>query len=212
MLIYSLLNRHKITKFALMIFMILFALPIIGMVLQMFINELFFTWTSIALALLVIYIFLESTTGDIDYLTKLYSRNSYEKYVKHLIESEREFCVVFIDLDNFKYINDKFGHLEGDRALCEFSKILEKLSSPNKMVCRLAGDEFIVVLEVYDNIDEILERVQATMILSKEKTLNRLQFSYGYQCYKKGMTLDQLYVMVDEKMYKSKQSKEKTGY
>jgi diguanylate cyclase (GGDEF)-like protein len=181
-----------------------------GMVLQLFLSEFFFSWTSIVLSLLVIYIFLESTSSDKDYLTKLYSRQSYERYVAYLIEREKPFSILFIDLDKLKVINDELGHFKGDVVLIEFSRALTKVFSPNHMVSRLGGDEFIVVIENVLVIGDSVTKVYKQLTANEDKAVANLNFSYGYQQYEKNMTIDELYVKADKKMYIHKEKNRKT--
>ena len=86
MLILTFINRKKTTRYALIIFGVFFSLPIIGMIVQLYEINLFFSWSSIALSILVVYIFIESSNGETDYLTKIFTRLSYEKHINYLIE------------------------------------------------------------------------------------------------------------------------------
>ncbi len=197
-------HRKKTFKYAVIIFIVFFSLPFIGMILQLFTLKLFFSWTSIALSLLVIYIFLESITGEKDYLTKLYSRRSYEKYVSNLIEIEKPFSILFIDLDDFKAINDKFGHFKGDQVLVEFSLKLEKAFQTSSLISRLAGDEFMIVFESELDIEASISNTYIILKNSSDSVVKKLRFSYGYEQHSEGMTIDQIYINVDKKMYKNK--------
>ncbi|MCF7945002.1 MAG: GGDEF domain-containing protein, partial [Spirochaetia bacterium] len=154
----------------------------------------------------VAYAFLESTTGEKDFLTQLYSRASYEEYVKLLIEEKRPFMLMLIDLDGFKRINDTYGHFVGDQMLIEFSRILMHQFSSEKMISRLAGDEFVIVLEKHRYVDEDAF-IQEMVKQCRESTVPhvpQLKFSYGIQEYKQEMTFDELYIQVDHKMYMNK--------
>ena len=205
MIVFTLKNRKKTFRYAIVIFFVFFSLPLIGMTLQIFIPMFFFSWTSIVLSIVVIYIFLESTSGERDYLTKLYSRQSYEKYVLHLIDIEKPFSILFIDLDNFKGINDELGHFKGDQVLVEFGRTLIKAFRPNPMVSRLAGDEFTVVVENELDLDSSIRAVYKILESNNDEAIKTLQFSYGFQAYEKKMTVDQLYVSADKKMYIKKE-------
>ncbi len=70
-------NRNKTFRYAINIFIVFVSLQILGMIIQIFNERLFFAWNSIALAILVTYVFLESNSSEKDYLTKLYNRQSY---------------------------------------------------------------------------------------------------------------------------------------
>lgn len=80
--------------------------------------------------------------ANTDFLTGLYNR----RYVYQFMEEKEgtPFAIYYIDLDNFKTINDKFGHREGDRALTMTAKVLRECV-PNAIIARVGGDEFLVV-------------------------------------------------------------------
>jgi len=205
MLVFLFVNQKKTNNYVIYIFTLFFSLPIIGMGIQMMESHLNFTWASVSLSILVTYIYLESTTGEVDYLTKLFTRQSYELYVINLIEKNLAFEVCLIDLDNFKQINDQYGHVEGDKVLYEFGQVLQKAISPNRMIARLGGDEFIVVVEQISTRITEQEIVLANLQKSSDTALLSLRFSCGWQSFEPGMTMDELYRKVDSEMYKNKQ-------
>ena len=207
MLILTIINHDKISRHAKIIFALFFLLPFLGMILQTISSNLFFAWSSISLSILVVYIFIECSSTEKDYLTQLYSRQTYEKYVMNLIETHQQFGVVLIDLDNFKDINDQLGHYKGDRILEEFSRILEKCFYPNEMISRLAGDEFLIVFENNEDIDDYIDNVKTALKESRLVDEFSIDFSYGYQVHKPGMNMDDLYMDIDKFMYKNKNIK-----
>lgn len=85
-----------------------------------------------------------------DPLTNVYNRRFFEREVLHYMTEEKNShygAMVVLDLDNFKRINDQFGHLKGDQALVRFSQILENVFSEKDLIGRLGGDEFLVFLK-----------------------------------------------------------------
>ncbi len=190
------------------VYIAFFSLPIIGMFIQLISSRLFFAWTSIAIALLVVYTFMESTNGERDYLTNLFTRRSYEMYVTNLVERQQQFGVVLIDIDDFKQINDDFGHHVGDQVLVAFGHILQHAFYPNQMVVRLAGDEFIIVIEASPKpITQYSQSIEDALKKSHIPQLQTLKFSCGYQSMEVDMTLDHLYHFADQKMYAMKKSR-----
>ncbi|HCL91013.1 MAG TPA: diguanylate cyclase, partial [Candidatus Atribacteria bacterium] len=85
-----------------------------------------------------------------DYLTKLPNRVLfYDRMKQEIAYARRErkkFSLMFLDLDNFKEVNDKFGHDIGDQVLQGVAKRFRKLLRKTDTICRLGGDEFIILL------------------------------------------------------------------
>ncbi|MEG0385524.1 MAG: GGDEF domain-containing protein [Solibacillus sp.] len=84
-----------------------------------------------------------------DPLTGVYNRSSYKQYMEQLIKKKRKehIGLLLIDLDNFKQVNDQFGHLEGDEVLKKMADILRKAVGNKGFVARFGGDEFAIVVE-----------------------------------------------------------------
>lgn len=211
MIFFVLKNRRKTDAFVVRIFILFFALPIMGMLVQLIDSKLHFSWTSIVLAILIVYVFLESTSTEFDYLTKLFNRQSYEHYVRHLIEIKKPFALMLIDLNDFKTINDTYGHQKGDQVLISFSKVLKRVFPVEAMVCRLGGDEFMVVVEKNQpTIEWELSEIDRILKKHDDAFLHTLKFSYGYQTYDSNQNFDALYTIVDQKMYFNKKVHKQT--
>lgn len=95
-----------------------------------------------------------------DGLTGLYNRRRFlvltEQCLKVAIRKKKKWLLLYIDMDGLKWINDHCGHDEGDQALIELSGILKKTFRESDIIARIGGDEFAVLLESTDEIDEIL--------------------------------------------------------
>jgi len=96
-----------------------------------------------------------------DALTNLPNRSSLKEYVEELIsgDSEERFAIVYIDIDDFKTINDNFGHSEGDRFLKEIGMRLSDMSGEGIRVFRLGGDEYVIVLRNVENRADISDYI-----------------------------------------------------
>lgn len=169
--------------------------------------------------------------ASIDMLTGLYNRHQFQRELQKTIElvnteDEKNFALLFIDLDNFKYYNDTFSHEIGDFLLQEVAGILTANVRDNDLVGRYGGDEFVILLREgdYQVAKTIAERMH-TAILSKEgfkkelaKKLsadvkimgkNKLSSSIGIVNYMKSLnisTAEDLLALADETMYKAKKS------
>jgi diguanylate cyclase (GGDEF)-like protein len=85
----------------------------------------------------------------VDTLTGLYNRGGFARVADPALSlcrrEKRAACLAALDLNRFKQINDGFGHAEGDRALCEFSRLLATSLRQSDLIARLGGDEFCVL-------------------------------------------------------------------
>ncbi len=102
-----------------------------------------------------------------DALTSLLNRSALLKSLGSLLAfSDRNFYLIFIDIDRFKSINDSLGHRTGDRLLVDFAQRLQRLVRPNDQVARLSGDEFVILLftnrEEID-IDNLINRIKGSL-------------------------------------------------
>lgn len=96
-----------------------------------------------------------------DELTNLPNRAYLKEYINKQIRSGTgaTSALLYIDIDDFKSINDNFGHNEGDRLLVEIGKILKDITGEDDLVFRQGGDEFVIVFNHIQNRDEIMEYV-----------------------------------------------------
>lgn len=103
-----------------------------------------------------------------DFLTGLYNRMRCEEDLVLLIResemSKKEGAILFIDLDDFKHINDGLGHQYGDALLKMISVALQQIKGVEKRCYRVGGDEFIIIIEpdIYDRHEEIISEIQKT--------------------------------------------------
>jgi diguanylate cyclase (GGDEF)-like protein len=96
-----------------------------------------------------------------DELTGLYNRRRFfvliDQYLKVAIRTKKRLLFLFIDMDDLKWINDHYGHNEGDQALIHLAKILKKTFRESDIIARIGGDEFGVLAESTDEHGEIIE-------------------------------------------------------
>ena len=90
--------------------------------------------------------FFKDKLDRLDPLTKVYDRSVIEEYTIELVRKKDPFVFCFVDIDNFKNINDNYGHKFGDKVLIEFAKTLREHVGSNGAVARYGGDEFIIVV------------------------------------------------------------------
>lgn len=106
----------------------------------------------------------EHETARRDSLTglpnRLWLEENFNKCMSELSKTHKRAAFIFIDIDNFKAVNDSFGHETGDILLKEVGKRLRAITRQNDMVCRLGGDEFVWVLPISEESSIVLERAE----------------------------------------------------
>ena len=154
-----------------------------------------------------------------DPLTGLLNRHAcelhYKKVLSQLSNTNERIILFFVDLDNFKNLNDSFGHKAGDELLVAISNGLKKLLLPNDAACRIGGDEFVVIIK-RDNIFDIDQLANAIMKVITTpydiaKTSMRMTGSIGIAISPEdGQEFDEIRQKADIAMYQSKQSGKNT--
>ena len=149
-----------------------------------------------------------------DPLTGLPNRRHLIAHLENLLgnvdAASDSFAVGFMDLDDFKSINDNFGHAAGDLVLLETSKRLQGLANLDLVVGRLAGDEFLIITkpiksktETLAKIESITEVVQKPILLAQNEL--QVSASLGFACYPQPATdLQSLLTLADEAMFQAK--------
>lgn len=157
--------------------------------------------------------------ASMDELTLLSNRRGFEALSQHALHVcnrlQKPVSMLFFDLNDFKQINDQYGHAEGDRALTTFSNILMEIFRDSDVVGRLGGDEFVVLLTStsQDETTEVLNRLQA-MITNHNITAKRgydIAYSVGTIQYDKNIhsSIADLINAADQLMYIQKKNKAK---
>ena len=151
-----------------------------------------------------------------DPLTDLYNRKKFEDFLKTEVRRatrhKRSFTVVVLDLDNFKQINDTFGHPVGDLALKEVANLLREETRNTDMVARIGGDEFALILPETDRKPgaDVAEKIrkaldEASLDLPVGNT--RFHGSFGIVSFPEdGEDFEALTIAMDLAIYKAKGS------
>jgi len=118
--------------------------------------------------------------------------------------------VLTLDLNNFKEINDTYGHPAGDQVLQEFASRLNKVIRGSDLAVRLGGDEFLVVLPecTLDQLKLVLERLRSFELDWQGKKIP-VSFSAGWKDYEMGERPEEMLARADEALYTSKRANKK---
>jgi len=125
--------------------------------------------------------------------------------------SAQPFQVVMLDLDDFKVVNDTFGHKVGDKVLREIARIIQSQLREYDFLARYAGDEFVAIVQevVGEQVDDLRQRIETSVakfsLPIRDRGQARVGISVGTATYGiEGETLDQLLVAADQAMYRAK--------
>jgi len=152
-----------------------------------------------------------------DQMTELYNRRGFitlaEQQIRAANRARRSMLLTFVDCDGLKWINDTFGHEEGDRALIDAANVLRQTFRESDIIARLGGDEFAVLsIDAADmNPEDFSKRLQENIDAGnvKETRAYKLAMSWGTAVYDPGspLSLDELMSSADERMYAQKKAK-----
>jgi two-component system cell cycle response regulator len=159
--------------------------------------------------------YLRNTT--MDELTQTYNRNYLESYFKNLIanlqKEERRSIVCVIDIDDFKKLNDVYGHMTGDKVLKSVASIFLKNIRGSDFIARIGGEEFVVILhdvireEARLIIDKLREKISNTQFLDySESNKIKCTISGGIDEIQKNDSLASAVDRADKYLYKAKNS------
>lgn len=151
-----------------------------------------------------------------DFLTGVFNRKTFEKLFDELVihakESQKDMCLLMMDIDHFKRFNDKFGHLLGDEVLKIVARALTDTLKGRDIVARFGGEEFVVILPdtPIDGALKVAEMIRAA-IASKElkrkdtgDNYGSITVSLGVARFRHNDTLPTLLKRADDALYQSK--------
>ncbi len=146
-----------------------------------------------------------------DEMTGLLNRSSTTKQITQALEAldQHQHALFIIDVDNFKALNDTYGHQAGDKFLVTLAKALKKCFRDNDIVGRMGGDEFFVLMKNVPSTTIVAEKattmIGITQVLCSEYPELHLSISIGIGiCPLNGKDLDTLYTNADKALYQAK--------
>ena len=207
------LNRKKEEKY-LLIPAIFFIVPVLlGIVVQVFSYGISLTFIGIAIGLTGVYLSTQNESAYKDPLCGVYNRRYYIDYVRSFCNSRKkdDFLVgILIDMDNFKQINDKYGHCAGDKALQLFGSVLREQIDDIGFAVRYGGDEFILISKQSEAaVDAVIADIvkEIDEINATGKNEFQLSFSYGMAKLNLDSNMNEFLRTMDARMYEMKRNR-----
>ena len=146
-----------------------------------------------------------------------YGLNLLEQQIKIAKRKKAPILLLYLDVDDFKYINDTFGHQEGDKVLKEAVKLFKSTLREVDIICRIGGDEFLLIFpdSSPDDVPLIRERINKNLKKLNQKLAKpyKIDFTIGLSCYDPyhPLSIEELIKIADENMYEKKKKK-KEGF
>jgi len=149
-----------------------------------------------------------------DTMTTMYNRNFGMSTLDRWLFEKRKFVLVFADLDNLKFVNDEFGHTEGDLYILSAAKYLKTFSN-DSVISRIGGDEFMILAQHMDynqaesKMNQIYEKFQNDEYLDDK--IYMYSISFGIVAVENDSTLSasELLSLADERMYENKRMRKR---
>jgi len=151
----------------------------------------------------------------VDFLTKLYNRRAFSGFLQRVCreikwsvkyktrrQQRTQFSLLLIDIDDFKKLNDEFGHLYGDKILKKTAKLLKESVREFDIVSRWGGEEFPIILQG-TNLNQAKKR--AKTILKKAQKELPVTFSIGVIQSNPKYSPEQIFEKVDKALFKAKE-------
>lgn len=154
-----------------------------------------------------------SRAANRDPLTQAYNATAFRRKVRkrlHTIGGGPKQCLLIVDVDDFKNVNDRFGHFEGDQVLKSIAAALSEASAPQGFAARMGGDEFLAYWESGDAValqrraDDAAESITKRIAEQAPAVKARVTVSIGGACWRDGEPYDNLYRRADEALYRVK--------
>jgi diguanylate cyclase (GGDEF)-like protein len=145
----------------------------------------------------------------IDELTQIYNRKKLESVKDSLIN--QNICVILFDIDNFKHINDTYGHLKGDEVLQTLANTIKHKVRSSDLFIRWGGEEFIIILQNLSDKEiahKLAEKLRITINEINIPEVGHFSCSFGVSCgiIKTQDDIDKILNKADELLYKAKRN------
>lgn len=213
-------NRRKIERkhyFSLVFFA---APPSACILLQILWYNMSLMLNGVVVSLLIVFLTIQNRSLFTDYLTGVNNRKKLDAYLAEKVYAcspDRTFSAILIDLDNFKAINDTYGHYMGDIALETSAKLLQSCLRSNDFIARFGGDEFFIVLDISNakDLESTISRINRYLenynMSSSQPYLLGFSMGYAVYDYHSHMTAEEFKKYLDTLMYENKRTSKSDG-
>ena len=182
---------------------LIFLLLVFGTMVQVINPDVHVTWLCVTLLSSIYYIYCNELWQKVDGLTSLLNHQSYLNRIDTI---NRDAMFLIFDIDNFKEVNDIYGHQAGDKCLICVADCIREIYGNYGLCFRIGGDEFSVLLFHNTERIESMNKAFCNKLTDCRKDIKELPLvSIGYSRYYKGANIDDVIYSADKKMYQFKE-------
>ncbi|NLM78061.1 MAG: GGDEF domain-containing protein [Ruminococcaceae bacterium] len=182
-----------------------------GTCVQIVFPTVYVTWHCVTLALFLYFLLLSEFDGSLDVLTGLFNRAAFEKAVSRL-SGHKKLSVMLIDINDFKRINDTYGHDYGDAALRKIALVIRNSFDGSCCCYRIGGDEFCILCRHADpvRLERQISHITGKLAHERLGDMHLPTLACGYSLFRGEKLLDfqSLLKEADAQMYRAKQQRE----
>lgn len=185
-----------------------FVVPcMIGTIIQGLFFGIAVGWLCVAIAFILIYIEFQISNSFIDDLSGLYNRKYMNHYLNKLQNAKNKNVYGFLlDVNDFKVINDTYGHLSGDRAIIHIGKILQNTIGNGCVAIRMGGDEFVIFAKLKSDEEALAlkKQIEYNVRQFNIKSTEPFHLSFSIGIAKYNGNIDTFLSAMDDSMYEAK--------
>ena len=185
-----------------------FIIPcMIGTMIQGFFFGISTVWLCVAIAFIIVYIEIQISISFIDDLSGLYNRKYMNHYLDKLQNDKPKHVYGFLmDINDFKTINDIYGHLKGDQAIIQFGKILQHSIDKDSVAIRMGGDEFVIfaILKSNEEALALKKRIEQNVRQFNTNSTEPFHLSFSIGMAKYSGNIETFLSSMDDSMYEAK--------
>ena len=185
-----------------------FIIPcMIGTMIQGFFFGISTIWLCVAIAFIIVYIEIQISISFIDDLSGLYNRKYMNHYLDKLQNDKPKRVYGFLmDINDFKTINDIYGHLKGDQAIIQFGKILQHSIDKDSVAIRMGGDEFVIfaILKSNEKALALKKHIEQNVRQFNTKSTEPFHLSFSIGIAKYSGNIETFLSSMDDSMYEAK--------
>lgn len=200
-------NDSKYEKDDMLFLKYVFFMPVLGVSLQLYFVDFHIVWPSVALALLLYYIFLRELQFKYDVISGIMNRKAFESEME-VYDGSDNVALVVLDLNDLKKINDSKGHHAGDKAILISATVLQESFEKIGKAYRIGGDEFCALCAGASEIDIAESLIKLENLLSEVNNIHdmKIELAYGCAFYVKeeDKSIYETFKYADRRMYEHK--------